>query len=134
MYDVYNLEYDFFNYYLVIFEDKKWFKMNKIIDDLSVIVLNNDGDVLVIVKFGLLDKKLVFEYYFDKKLKRVNIFYFFNKIIKNKKVIDVDLILVFNNVVVMELLYDYELDDVSNDENFLDFKLVKVVLDKKEVF
>ena len=133
MYDAYNPEYDLFNYYLATSEDKKWLKTNKITDDPSVIVLNNDGDVLATAKFGLSDKNPAFEYYFDKKLKRANILYSFNKIIKNKKATDADLILAFNNAAVTELPYDYESDDVSNEENSSDFKLVKVVLDKKEV-
>lgn len=133
MYDAYNPEYDLFNYYLAIAEDKKWLKTNKITDDPSVIVLNKDGDILATLKLGLLDKKPIFDYYFDKKLQRANTLYSFNKIIKNKKATDADLILAFNNAAVTELSYDYESDEVKNEENSADFKLVKVVLDKKEV-
>ncbi|MEP7094873.1 MAG: hypothetical protein ABI793_12520, partial [Flavobacterium sp.] len=134
MYDGYNPEYDLFNYYLATAEDKKWLKTNKINDDPSVIVLNNDGDILATAKFSLRDKKPAFAYYFDKKLQRTNTLYSFNKIIKNKKATDADLILAFNNAAVTELPYDYESDEVKSDENSEDFKLVKVALDKKEVF
>lgn len=133
MYDAYNAEYDLFNYYLATAEDKKWLKTNKITDDPSVIVLNKDGDILATMKLGLLDKKPIFDYYFDKKLKRGNTLYSFNKIIKNKKTTDADLILAFNNAAVTELPYDYESDDVDNEENSPGFKLVKVALDKKEI-
>jgi hypothetical protein len=133
MYDAYNPEYDLFNYYLATAEDKKWLKTNKITDDPSIIILNKDGDVLATVKLRLLDKKPIFEYYFDKKLQRTNALYSFNKIMKNKKATDADLILAFNNAAVTELTYDYESDEVKEDGDSEDFKLVRVALDKKEV-
>lgn len=102
--------------------------------DVSEVTIKYDFDIVEDLKiFGFFDKKPAFEYYFDKKLKRANVLYSFNKIIKNKKATDADLILAFNNAAVTELPYDYESDDVSNEENSSDFKLVKVVLDKKEV-
>lgn len=132
MLDVYNPEYDRFNYYLATDEDKKWLKINKLTDEPSVIILNNDGDILAAVKSGLADIKSEFDYYFDKRLQKANILYSFNKVMKDKKATDADLILAFNNVAVNELPYDYQSDEVNTEEEPGNFKLVKVALDKKE--
>ena len=133
MYDSYLPEYDLFNYYLATAEDKKWLKENKIADDQRVIVLNNNGDVLASSKSALSDMKTEFDYYFDKRLQRVNALYSFNKVIKDKKATDTDLILAFNNAAINELPYDYDADDVNDDEKAANLKFVKVTLDKKEV-
>ncbi|QSB26910.1 CDC27 family protein [Flavobacterium sp. CLA17] len=138
MYDVYDPQYDIFNYYLATADDKKWLKANKINDNPSVIVLNGEGDVLTSAKSTLNDQKAKFNYYdeFCKKVQRVNAFNTFNKVVKNKKATDVDLIAAFNRAAVLELPYDYESDyevAVAAENNTVDFKLPKTALDKKEV-
>ncbi|MEO6174229.1 MAG: CDC27 family protein [Flavobacterium circumlabens] len=138
MYDVYDPQYDIFNYYLATADDKKWLKANKINDNPSVIVLNGEGDVLTSAKSTLNDQKAKFNYYDDfcKKVQRVNAFNTFNKVVKNKKATDADLIAAFNRAAVLELPYDYEADyevGVAAENNTADFKLPKAALDKKEV-
>ncbi|RZJ50841.1 MAG: hypothetical protein EOO44_15620 [Flavobacterium sp.] len=140
MYDVYQPQYDVFNYYLATADDKKWLKANKLNDNPSVIILNGDGDVLTSLKTTLNDQKAKFNYYDDfcKKIQRNNAFQVFNKVIKNKKATDADLVKAFHTAAIVELPYDYEADyaevvPVGENPNPADFKLNKVVLDKKEV-
>lgn len=134
MYDGYLPEYDIFNYYLATAEDKKWLKSNKIADDQRVIVLNNNGEILASSKSPLSDIKTEFGYYSDKKLQRANTLYSFNKVIRDKKTTNTDLIMAFNNVAVNELPYDYPVVEVNDDEKAATLKFVKITLDKKEVF
>lgn len=134
MYDGYHAEYDLFNYYLASSEDKKWLKSNKITDNPTVIVLNENGDLLATSKSKLSEKQTQFNYYdtFYKKAQRANVLLSFDKAIKNKKTTDADLIMAFNKAAVLEMPYDYSYSetDIDNPE---DFKLVKVALDKKTV-
>jgi hypothetical protein len=134
MYDAYHAEYDLFNYYLASAEDKKWLKTNKIIDNPGIIVLNENGDILATSKSNLKDKQAQFNYYdgFYKKAQRVNALLSFDKVIKNKKATDPDLIMAFNKAAVLEMPYDYDYAETGT-ENPEDFKLVKVALDKKTV-
>ncbi|KQX09000.1 hypothetical protein [Flavobacterium sp. Root420] len=134
MYDAYHAEYDLFNYYLASAEDKKWLKTNKITDNPGIVVLNENGDILATSKSNLKDKQAQFNYYdgFYKKAQRVNALLFFDKVIKNKKATDVDLIKAFNKAAVLEMPYDYDYAETGT-ENPEDFKLVKVALDKKTV-
>lgn len=134
MYDAYHAEYDLFNYYLASAEDKKWLKTNKITDNPGIIVLNENGAILATSKSNLKDKQAQFNYYdgFYKKAQRVNAFLSFDKVIKNKKTTDADLIMAFNKAAVLEMPYDYDYAETST-ENPEDFKLVKVTLDKKTV-
>ncbi|MFB3390323.1 hypothetical protein [Flavobacterium sp. LAR06] len=134
MYDGYNAEYDLFNYYLASAEDKKWLKTNKITDNPSIIVLNENGDILATSKAKLSEKQPQFNYYdgFYKKAQRVNALLSFDKVIKNKKTKDADLIMAFNKAAVLEMPYDYDYAETST-ENPEDFKLAKVTLDKKTV-
>lgn len=134
MYDGYNAEYDLFNYYLASAEDKKWLKTNKITDNPSIILLNENGDILATSKSKLSEKQAQFNYYdgFYKKVQRVNAFLSFDKVIKNKKATDADLIMAFNKAAVLEMPYDYDYAEIST-ENPADFKLVKITLDKKTV-
>lgn len=134
MYDAYHAEYDLFNYYLASDNDKKWLKTNKITDNPAVIVLNENGDILATSKSSLKDKQAQFNYYdgFYKKAQRVNAFLSFDKVLKNKKATDTDLIMAFNKAAVLEMPYDYDYADPGT-ENPEDFKLVKVALDKKTV-
>lgn len=134
MYDAYHAEYDLFNYYLASDNDKKWLKTNKITDNPAVIVLNENGDILATSKSSLKDKQAQFNYYdgFYKKAQRVNAFLSFDKVLKNKKATDTDLIMAFNKAAVLEMPYDYDYADPGT-ENPGDFKLVKVALDKKTV-
>ena len=134
MYDAYHAEYDLFNYYLASDNDKKWLKTNKITDNPAVIVLNENGDILATSKSSLKDKQAQFNYYdgFYKKAQRVNAFLSFDKVLKNKKATDTDLIMAFNKAAVIEMPYDYDYADPGT-ENPEDFKLVKVALDKKTV-
>ncbi|RKR09691.1 hypothetical protein C8C83_1338 [Flavobacterium sp. 90] len=131
MYEVYDPQYDLFNYYLATANDKKWLKTNKIQDNPSLVVLNGDGVILATSKSKLADKQYQFNYYdgFSKKLKRVNAFYDFNKVLNNKKVTDANLILAFNKVSSLEIPYDYE----TTENDTIDFKLTKVVTDQKAV-
>ncbi|WP_394775914.1 hypothetical protein [Flavobacterium sp.] len=133
MYDSYHPEYDLYNFYLATADDKKWLKTNKITDSPSVVILNNNGDVLAVAKSNLTDKQYQFNYYdgLYKKLQRIERFSAFNKTIKNKKATDADLIQAFNKVAVLEITYDYETE--VNDENPTEFKFVNTALDKKEV-
>lgn len=134
MYDAYHAEYDLFNYYLASAEDKKWLKTNKITDNPGIVVLNENGDILATSKSNLKDKQAQFNYYdgFYKKAQRVNALLSFDKVIKNKKATDVDLIKAFNKAAVLEMPYDYDYAETGT-ENPEDFKLVKVALDKKTV-
>jgi hypothetical protein len=133
MYDSYHPEYDLYNFYLATADDKKWLKTNKITDSPSVVILNNNGDVLAVAKSNLTEKQYQFNYYdgLYKKLQRIEGFSAFNKTIKNKKATDADLIQAFNKVAVLEITYDYETE--VNDENPTEFKFVNTALDKKEV-
>jgi len=140
MYDVYDPQYDVFNYYLATADDKKWLKANKLNDNPSVIILNGDGEVITSVKSTLNDQKAKFNYYDDfcKRILRNNAFLAFNKIIKNKKATDADLVAAFNKAATVELPYDYEAEYpvtvvAEDNANAVDFKLSKVALDKKEV-
>jgi hypothetical protein len=133
----YDPQYDVFNFYLATANDKKWIKVNKISDDPSIVVLNGDGDILATAKSNLSDKKSELNYYdsFYKNLQITNAFYAFNKVQKNKKATDTDLVSAFYNVAVSDLPYDYYTyveDSVYATETAY-FKLVKVALDKKEV-
>lgn len=134
MYDAYNPIYDVFNYYLAGSDDQKWLKNNKISNDPSVVVLNADGDILAIAHSNLTDKKYELNYYGDffQKLKRADAFVSFDKTFKNKKAADADLIAAFNKASQLESYYDYDSDDVSN-ENATEFVIMKKSLDKKEV-
>ena len=134
MYDAYHAEYDLFNYYLASAEDKKWLKANKITDNPGIIVLNENGDILATSKSNLKDKQAQFNYYdgFYKKAQRVNALLSFDKVIKNKKATDANLIMAFNKAAVLEIPYDYDYAE-TDTENPTDFKLVKVALDKKTV-
>ncbi|MBF4466661.1 hypothetical protein [Flavobacterium sp. LC2016-12] len=134
MYDGYHAEYDLFNYYLASAEDKKWLKANKIIDNSGIIVLNENGDILATSKSKLSEKQAQFNYYdgFYKKAQRANALLSFDKVIKNKKATDADLIMAFNKAAVLEMPYDYDYAETGT-ENPEDFKLVKVMLDKKTV-
>lgn len=136
MYDVYDPQYDIFNYYMATADDKKWLKANKLTDSPTVIVLNGDGDILTSVKSTLNDQKSKFNYYDDfcKKVQRANAFHSFNKVVKNKKATDADLISAFNTAAVLELPYDYDSDyTVTAESGTPDFKLTNSSLDKKEV-
>ncbi|MBF4506721.1 hypothetical protein IRZ83_08570 [Flavobacterium sp. JLP] len=136
MYDAYNPQYDIFNYYLATADDKKWLKANKISDNPSLIILNANGDILATAKSNLLDKKSDFTYYdeFSKKLQRANAFSGVDKVLKNKKATDKDLISAFYQASVLDIPYDYETTDaVAEEVNPADFKVAKVTLDKKEV-
>lgn len=137
MYDVYDPQYDIFNYYLATADDKKWLKANKLGDSPNVIVLNGDGDVLTSAKSTLNDQKSKFNYYDDfcKKVQRANAFYTFNKVVKNKKATDADLVSAFNRAAALELPYDYDSAYVvaAEPNNTVDFKLNNASLDKKEV-
>lgn len=131
MYEVYDPQYDLFNYYLATANDKKWLKTNKIQDNPSLAVLNGDGVILATSKSKLTDKQYQFNYYdgFSKKLKRVNAFYDFNKVLNNKKATDANLILALNKIASLEIPYEYE----TTENDTLDFKLTKVVIDQKTV-
>jgi len=135
MYDAYNPSYDIFNYYLAGADDKKWLKNNKVNTDPVVLVLSANGDILAIAKSDLTSKKYQLNYYGDfcQKLKRADVFVSFDKTFKNKKTADTDLIAAFNKAALLEPYYDYDSDDV-NDENNTEFVIVKKALDQKEVF
>lgn len=134
MYDAYHAEYDLFNYYLASAEDKKWLKTNKITDSPNILILNENGAILATSQSKLTEKQAQFNYYdgFYKKAQRVNAFLSFDKVIKNKKATDADLIMAFNKAAVLEMPYDYDYAE-TDTENPADFKLVKVTLDKKTV-
>jgi hypothetical protein len=136
MYDAYHPEYDLYNYYLTTENDKKWLKTNKITDSPSIVILNNNGEVLTTAKSNFKDKQYQFNYYdgLYKKLQRTDGLLDFNKTLKNKKASDNDLIQAFNKVVVLEIPYDYETDyTVTTDDNAAEFKFANVTLDKKEI-
>ena len=135
MYDSYNPIYDVYNYYLAGADDKKWLKTNKITDDPSILVLNSDGDILAKAKSDLSDKSYQFSYYGDlyKKLQRANAFVYINKVFKNKKATDADLIRAFNRAAVLEISYDYDSDSGTEVANSTEFVLTKISSDKKEV-
>ena len=136
MYDAYNPEYDLYNYYLATADDKKWLKTNKITANPSVIILNNNGEVLATAKSNFKDKQYQFNYYdaLYKKLQRTDGLLTFNKTLKNKKATDADLIQAFNKVAVLEIPYDYDTDyTVTTDDNAAEFKFANAALDKKEV-
>ncbi|MDQ6470430.1 hypothetical protein RB619_07235 [Flavobacterium sp. LHD-80] len=133
MYDGYNPVYDVYNYYMAGADDKKWLKNNKITNDPSIVVLNADGDILATSKSELADQSYQFGYYGDfyKRLQRANAFVYIDKIFKNKKTTDADLIRAFNRASVLEVSYDY--DYVAEDPNSKEFVMTKTSLDKKTV-
>lgn len=136
MYDSYHPEYDLYNYYLATDDDKKWLKANKITDTPSLIILNNNGEILATVKSNLKEKQYQFNYYdaIYSKLQRVDKLAAFSKTIKNKKASDADLIAAFNKVAILEIPYDYNTDyEETTDESQAEFKFVKNTVDKKEV-
>lgn len=128
-----NPKYDIFNYYLTSAEDKKWLQTNKITDNPYIIVLNKNGDILATSKSKLAEKEAQFYCYdkFHEKAQRVNAFLAFDKVIKNKKATDIDLIMAFNKVTVLNISDDYYAK--TSTKNPEDFKLVEVRLDKKTV-
>ncbi|KOP40235.1 hypothetical protein DBB36_05055 [Flavobacterium sp. WLB] len=135
MYEAYNPQYDVYNYYLAGADDKKWLKNNKITNDPSVVVLNGNGDVLAVAKSDLADKSYHFNYYGDlyRKLLRADAFVTIDKIFKNKKAADADLIRAFNRASVLESSYDYDSDYVVTEDNPTEFTITKTAVDKKEI-
>ena len=136
MYDTYHPEYDLYNFYLATSDDKKWLKTNQITDSPNVIVLNSDGDILAIAKSNLKEKQSHFNYYDEvyKNFKRTDGLLTFNKVVKNKKATDTDLIMAFNKVSVLEISYDYATEyTVATDDNQTAFKFANSTVDKKEV-
>lgn len=135
MYDSYNALYDTYNYYLAGADDKKWLKNNKITNDPSVLVLNGNGDVLAVAKSDLTTQQYQFSYYGDfyRKLQKANAFLSIDKVLKNKKASDADLINAFNKAALLETSYDYDSDYSVNDPNSTDFVITKTTLDQKEV-
>ncbi|MDA6072019.1 hypothetical protein NJT12_20550 [Flavobacterium sp. AC] len=135
MYDEYNPEYDLYNFYLATADDKKWLKTNKITDTPCLIILNNNGEVLATVKTNLSGKQYQFNYYdaLYRKLQRTDGLLAFNKIVKNKKATDSDLIQAFNKISVLEIPYDYDTDYTLTDDKPIEFKFVNTTVDKKEV-
>lgn len=135
MYDSYNALYDTYNYYLAGADDKKWLKNNKITNDPSVLVLNGNGDVLAVAKSDLTTQQYQFSYYGDfyRKLQKANAFLSIDKVLKNKKASDADLINAFNKAALLETSYDYDSDYSVSDPNSTDFVITKTALDQKEV-
>ncbi|MNS39021.1 hypothetical protein D3C72_712890 [compost metagenome] len=135
MYDSYNALYDIYNYYLAGADDKKWLKNNKITNDPSVLILNGNGDLLAVAKSDLTRQQYQFGYYNDlyKKLQKANAFLSIDKVLKNKKASDSDLITAFNKVALLEASYDYDSDYSVNDPNSTDFVITKTALNQKEV-
>lgn len=133
MYDAYNAQFDVFNYYLASADDKNWLKKNKLLNNPAVVILNGDGAVLTSSKTTLEDEKAEFNFYngFPKKLEKANALYTFNKVIRNKKATDADLVSAFNQV---SILKDYEAGGETIDEiASTGFKLGKFTFNKKEV-
>lgn len=135
MYDSYNALYDTYNYYLAGADDKKWLKDNKITNDPSVLVLNGNGDVLAVAKSDLTAQQYQFSYYGDfyRKLQKADAFLSIDKVLKNKKASDADLITAFNKAALLEASYDYDSDYSVSDPNSTDFVITKTALDQKEV-
>lgn len=136
MYNGYDAQYDVFNYYLATADDKKWLKSNKVSNDPGIVVLNGEGDILATAKSNLSDKKAEFSYYDNlyKSLQITDVVNAFNKVQKNKKVLDADLVSAFHKAAVTELPYDYHYADDSTYTNEVTyFKFAKVALDKKQV-
>ncbi|MBO9583426.1 MAG: hypothetical protein J7574_04635 [Flavobacterium sp.] len=132
MYDAYNAQYDTYNYYLAGADDKKWLKNNKISDP-SIIILNGEGNQLAVAKSDLATQQYQFSYYGDlyKKLQRANAFLFIDKVLKNKKATDSDLIAAFNKASLLETSYDS--DYWVSDSNSSEFVITKTALDQKVV-
>ena len=135
MYDSYNALYDIYNYYLAGADDKKWLKNNKITNDPSVLILNGNGDLLAVAKSDLTTQQYQFGYYNDlyRKLQKANAFLSIDKVLKNKKASDSDLIAAFNKAALLETSYDYDSDYAVNDPNSTDFVITKTSLDQKEI-
>lgn len=136
MYNGYDAQYDVFNYYLATADDKKWLKSNKVSNDPSIVVLNGEGDILATAKSNLSDKKAEFSYYDNlyKSLQITDVVNAFNKVQKDKKVSDADLVSAFHKAAVTELPYDYHYAEDSTYTNEVTyFKFTKVALDKKQV-
>lgn len=131
----YDAENDSFNFYLANANDKKWLKSIKITDDKSLIVLNENGDVLASAKSTLSEKEALFDVYSDfaRELRSVDTFSSLGKALKNKKATDGDLISAFRKSVVS---YDFGGYDVTyaqtNEPNEGDFKYASTKLDIKE--
>ncbi|WP_281230869.1 hypothetical protein [Flavobacterium gelatinilyticum] len=134
MYDSYNAQYDVFNYYLAGADDKKWLKNNKITADPAIFILNGQGDLLAIAKSDLTAQQYQFSYYGDlyRKLQRADAFVSIEKIFKNKKASDADLIKSFNKAALLETSYDYDSEYSLTDANSTEFVVTKSSLDKTE--
>lgn len=135
MYDKYNAAYDVYNFYLAGTNDKTWLKNNKITNEPSVIILNGAGDKLAVAKSDLSAQKYNFGYYGDLylKIQRTDALISLNKMVKNKKPSDQDLIKSFNKAAVLESYYDWSAESNEGEVNSADFVLTKGSLDKKEV-
>lgn len=131
MYDSYKAEYDVFNYYLATADDKKWLKNNKLLTNPAVIILNGDGDVLASSESTLEEQKYKFNTYGDfyKQVQGKDAFFSFNKVAKNKKAKEDDLILAFNKASILsDNISGYETEETPEG-----FKFAEEKLDKKEV-
>lgn len=135
MYDGYNATYDVFNYYLAGADDKKWLKNNKITNDPSIVLLNGQGDILAVAKSDLETQKYQFNYYGDfyRKLLRADAFVSINRVLKNKKPLDADVIKAFSKAAALEAPYDYDSEYSLDNANSTEFVVTKTALDKKEV-
>ncbi|PIF30137.1 hypothetical protein CLU81_0541 [Flavobacterium sp. 9] len=128
--------YDLYNFYLATADDKSWLLKNKITNTPSLMILNNNGDVLATAKYSTTQK---INQIYDVcnlygKLKIIDALLFFYQTVKNKKTTDAALILAFKKAAtIYEAAYGNN-DETSLNENFANFKMTKVVtLQEKEV-
>ncbi|GAA3764378.1 hypothetical protein [Flavobacterium ginsengiterrae] len=139
MQDGYNAKYDLYNYYLVSDYDKKWLKSNKISEaGPAVLILNQDGVILASANVNLNDISYRLSNSSDlfKKVVKADAIIQFNKVVKNKKSLDNDLINAFDLVINLTSpynYYDYDNDYDSTDPNIKDFKVLKIQADDNEV-
>ncbi len=139
MYDNYKPQYDLYNYYLASDADKKWLKSNKISEaGPAVLILNQDGVILASANANLNDISYRLSNSSDllKKIVKTDAVLRFNKVVKNKKSLDNDLINAFDLVISSTSPYyysDYDNDYDSTDPDIKDFKVLKIQADDNEV-
>lgn len=133
-YDLYNPEYDRFNFYFASKNDKKWLKDNKIESDPVVVILDSNGNLLATAQSAFIDVRQYFNYYDQLRvnLDRVNAFNTFKKVISAKKQNDDDLINAFGRVTSLDLPYDfYDSKDVEGLASAVDSVEIESAAEEK---
>ncbi|PBJ13214.1 hypothetical protein [Flavobacterium sp. ACN6] len=133
--NIYDPQYDLYNFYLASKEDESWLKKNKMTDSPVLMILDENGTILTVAKSNLSPDKIDrFSYYdsFNGKLKRTYLKNNFSQIISSKNSKDVKLVKAFYDVSALGTLGDYDYEYSEEYGNKDDFKFIKFDLDKKK--